>query len=278
MIFASDLDQTLIYSQPEDRAAELGSRIVIAELIDGKVRSYMSADAFQLLKELMAQLTFIPVTTRTLHQYFRIHLVSQILKPAYAVTSNGGNIVIDGQPDLEWQSHILNLVKQSSSHVEEVRRLMEQVLHPEWVISSSYCDELFFSHIVQRDKIPRQEVSQMIDELRRMGWNTSIQGRKIYVVPAAVNKRDAVAHLKTMLGDDKIIASGDSLLDQILLDFADYAIAPRHGELFRQEQLQQTGEYKFTEASGIFATDEILAYVQTLPNENHHSFRIKESS
>lgn len=278
MIFASDLDQTLIYSQPEDRAAELGNRIVIAELIDGKVRSYMSASSFQRLKELMAELTFIPVTTRTLHQYFRIHVMSQILKPAYAVTSNGGNIVINGQPDLDWQASILSRVKQSSSHVDEVRRLMDQVLHPDWVISSSYCDDLFFSHIVQRDKIPQLEVRQMIGELQRMGWNTSIQGRKIYVVPAAVNKRDAVAHLKMMLGNDKIVASGDSLLDQILLDFADYAIAPRHGELFRQEQIQKTGDYTFTEESGIFATDEILTFVQTLHNEHNQSFRIKESS
>ena len=49
MIFASDLDQTLIYSQPEERAEELGDRIITAELIDGKVRSYMSSSSYQLI-------------------------------------------------------------------------------------------------------------------------------------------------------------------------------------------------------------------------------------
>ncbi|NOU99650.1 HAD family hydrolase [Paenibacillus planticolens] len=278
MIFASDLDQTLIYSQPEDRATELGSRILIAELIDGKVRSYMSANSYHRLQSLMKELTFIPVTTRTLKQYDRIHLISQMLQPAYAVTSNGGNIVLNGQPDPEWHRAILARVQDSSVHVEEVRKLMDQVLHSDWVISSTYCDDLFFSHIVERDKIPQLEMRELSEELQRLGWTTSIQGRKVYIVPKAVNKRDAVAHLKQIIGDEKIVASGDSLLDQILLDFADYSLAPRHGELFRQEQLQGTGAYTFTEESGIFATDEIIEYVQAVHNKHNPAFRIKESS
>jgi hydroxymethylpyrimidine pyrophosphatase-like HAD family hydrolase len=278
MIFASDLDQTLIYSQPLERAEELGNRIITAELIDGKVRSYMSSSSYQLLQKLMAELVFIPVTTRTLQQYFRIHLISQMLTPTYAVTSNGGNIVIDGHPDLEWHASIVARVSESSVHVEDVRKLMDQVLNPDWVIGSSYCDELFFSHIVERDKMPREEVIEMSAELQRMGWNTSIQGRKVYVVPQAVNKRDAVAYLKQITGDDKVVASGDSLLDQILLDFADFSIAPRHGELFRQEQQQGAGNYTFTEESGIFATDEILKYVQAINIEQNNRFMIKESS
>lgn len=278
MIFASDLDQTLIYSQPLERAEQLGDRIVTAELIDGKARSYMSSSAYQQLQELMTELIFIPVTTRTMQQYFRIHLISQMLKPTYAVTSNGGNIVIDGHPDLEWQASILARVSETSAHVKDVNRLMKQVLSPEWVISSSYCDELFFSHITDRAKIPLQEVAEMSAELRRMGWNTSIQGRKIYVVPGAVNKGDAVAYLKQLTEEHKVVASGDSLLDQCLLDFADFSMAPRHGELFRQEQQQSTGSYTFTEVDGIFATDEILNYVKAVNRAQTNPFVIKESS
>ncbi|NQX68919.1 hydrolase [Paenibacillus alba] len=278
MIFASDLDQTLIYSQPLERAEELGSRIVLAELIDGKPRSYMSSSSYQQLQALMTELTFVPVTTRTMQQYWRIHVISQMLKPKYAVTSNGGNIMIDGQPDPDWQASMVGRVNETSVHVEDVRALMAQVLHPEWVINSTYCDEFFFSHIVQRDKMPLQEVSDMSAELQKMGWNTSIQGRKVYIVPQAVNKRDAVAHVKQLLGEDKVAASGDSLLDQVLLDFADYAIAPRHGELFRQQQLNPTGSYRFTEESGIFATDEILTYVQAVNQEHKIRFEIKETS
>lgn len=278
MIFASDLDQTLIYSQPLEHAEELGDRIITAELIDGKVRSYMSSSSYQLLQKLMTELIFIPVTTRTMYQYNRIHLISQMLKPTYAVTSNGGNILIDGQPDLEWQASVVARVSESSDHVQDVRILLDQVLSPEWVISSSYCDELFFSHIIDRAKLPLEEVTQMSAELQRMGWSTSIQGRKVYVVPQVVNKRDAIQHLKQLTGESQVVASGDSLLDRILIDFADYSIAPRHGELFRQEQLQSTGSYSFTEESGIFATDEILKYVESVNIEQTNLIIIKESS
>lgn len=278
MIFASDLDQTLIYSQPLERAEELGNQIIIAELIDGKVRSYMSSSSYQQLQKLMTELIFIPVTTRTMQQYNRIHLISQMLKPTYAVTSNGGNILIDGHPDLEWQASVIARVSESSDHVQDVRILLDRVLSPEWVISSSYCDELFFSHIIDRAKMPLEEVTQMSAELQRMGWSTSIQGRKVYVVPQVVNKRDAVQHLKQLTGERQVVASGDSLLDRILIDFADFSIAPRHGELFRQEQLQSTGDYSFTEESGIFATDEILKYVESVNIEQTNLFVIKESS
>ncbi|MDQ0901771.1 HAD family hydrolase [Paenibacillus sp. V4I7] len=278
MIFASDLDQTLIYSQPLERAEELGDRIITAELIDGKVRSYMSSSSYQLLQKLMTKLIFIPVTTRTMQQYNRIHLISQMLKPAYAVTSNGGNILIDGHPDLEWQASVVARVSETSEHVQDVRILLDRVLSPEWVLSSSYCDELFFSHIIDRAKIPLEEVAQMSAELQRMGWSTSIQGRKVYVVPQVVNKRDAVQHLKQLTEERQVVASGDSLLDQILIDFADFSIAPRHGELFRQEQLQSTGNYSFTEESGIFASDEILKYVESVNIEQTNLCIIKESS
>lgn len=278
MIFASDLDQTLIYSQPLERAEELGDRIITAELIDGKVRSYMSSSSYQLLQKLMTELTFIPVTTRTMQQYNRIHLISQMLKPKYAVTSNGGNILIDGHPDLKWQASVVARVSESSEHVQDVRILLDRVLNPEWVISSSYCDELFFSHIIDRAKMPLEEVTQMSEELQRMGWSTSVQGRKVYVVPQVVNKRDAVQHLKQLTEERQVTASGDSLLDQILIDFADFSIVPRHGELFRQEQFQSTGNYSCTEESGIFATDEILKYVESVNIEQTNLFVIKESS
>ncbi|TXK84796.1 HAD family hydrolase [Paenibacillus sp. N3.4] len=278
MIFASDLDQTLIYSQPLERVTELGNLIVPSELIDGRVKSYMSLRSYQMLQKLMTELLFIPVTTRTLDQYARVHLFSQMLKPAYAVTSNGGNIIVQGKPDLDWHASILARRSESSVPAQDVENIMGRVLSPEWVIGSRYCDELFFSHVVDRAKMPLQDVVDMGKELQKMGWNTSIQGRKVYIVPHAVNKRDAVAHIKQLTGEQKVVASGDSLLDQVLLDFADYAIAPRHGELFRQEQLHPTFMYTFTDASGIFATDEIMAYVQERQSDISKFLLIKEPS
>lgn len=277
MIYASDLDQTLIYSQPAERAEQLGDRILIAELIDGKVRSYMSRATYDRLQALMSELIFMPVTTRTIAQYERIHLISQIMKPQYAVTSNGGNILIDGNVDTEWRDLVKNGVRETSVPVEDALLVMNEVLGQDWVVSSSYCDELFFSHIVERDRMPVQEIADLSAQLQAMGWRTSVQGRKVYIVPQAVSKGGAVAHLKQMIGGRKVIASGDSLLDQSLLDMADFAIAPGHGELFRQEQMGQSGNYKFTQEAGIFAADDITSFVHATYNE-HKQLLIKEPS
>lgn len=277
MIYASDLDQTLIYSQPAEQAEHLGERIMVAELIDGKVRSYMSSSTYQRLQELMNELIFIPVTTRTIAQYERIHLISQILKPQYAVTSNGGNMLIDGNMDTEWRDLVRTRVSETSAPVEDVLPVMQAVLQQDWLISSSFCDELFYSHIVERDRMPVQEIADLSKQLKSMGWRTSVQGRKVYIVPEAVSKGAAVAHLKQILDGRKVIASGDSLLDQSLLDIADYAIAPGHGELFRQEQMTPSGIYRFTEESGIFAADDITAFVHSTHSE-HRKLLIKESS
>lgn len=277
MIYASDLDQTLIYSQPSERAEQLGDRILIAELIDGKVRSYMSRVTYDRLQALMGELIFMPVTTRTIAQYERIHLISQIMKPKYAVTSNGGNILIDGLVDTEWRDLVKNRVRETSLPVEDALLVMNEVLQQDWVVSSTYCDGLFFSHIVERDRMPVQEIADLSAQLLAMGWRTSVQGRKVYIVPQAVSKGGAVAHLKRMIGGLKIIASGDSLLDQSLLDMADFAIAPGHGELFRQEQMGQSGNYRFTQEAGIFAADDITSFVHSTYNEQKQLL-IKEPS
>ena len=65
----------------------------------------------------------------------RIHLISQILKPTYAVTSNGGNILVDGQPDLEWQASVVARVNESSEHVQDVRILLDRVLSPDALVT-----------------------------------------------------------------------------------------------------------------------------------------------
>ncbi|MNR12853.1 hypothetical protein D3C85_1292300 [compost metagenome] len=184
-------------------------------------------------------------------------------------------MLINGKVDTEWRDLVRTRVKESSAPVEDVLPLMNEVLQQDWLLSSSFCDELFYSHIVERDRMPLQAIADLSAQLQQMGWRTSVQGRKVYVVPEAVSKGAAVAHLRQVLGGRKVIASGDSLLDQSLLDIADFAIAPGHGELFRQAQAAQSGKYRFTEESGIFAADDITSYVHATHSE-HKSLLTKE--
>lgn len=277
MIYASDLDQTLIYSLRSGKISVIDDRMTPAEMKDEQIMSYISNRTLQSLEELSSKALFVPVTTRTIAQYKRIHIFQRQLQPKYAVTSNGGNILIHGVPDVVWNEAIHRRVEAESAPADDVKRLFERIATPEWVVGGSLCDGLFYSYRIHREHMPQKDVEELTHTLRDLGWSTSIQGRKIYFVPVGVNKRDAIIHLKQMLGLTTIIASGDSLLDQCLLDAADYAIAARHGELYKQQEMQPSGIYSFTEASGIYAADEIVDFVRDIMHRQERSQRGKIS-
>ena len=269
MIYASDLDQTLIYSTRSMGVPAESAGLVIAEQAEGKVLSYISNEALNLLHSLPRDLLFVPVTTRTIKQYKRIHLFQGVLNSTYAITSNGGNILVNGIVDEVWNRGIQKKVQQSAIAAEEARQYFEPIMNEEWVVSERFCDELFYVCVIQRDLMPLEAIMEKAEQVRAMGWEVSIQGRKVYLVPAVVNKRDAIAHIRQMNLGKPLLASGDSILDKCLLDYADYAIAPRHGELYNEYQRSSSSAaYRFTRHSGIFAADEILNYVHEIFKEN----------
>ncbi|ASA25281.1 HAD family hydrolase [Paenibacillus donghaensis] len=268
MIYASDLDRTLIYSRSAIGVPENSPGLIPAEIIDGVTVSYISQQALEQLQELVAaSLVFMPVTTRTIQQYKRINLFQETIIPDYAITSNGGNILIGGVVDQEWRSAVGSLVASGSAPAAEIVELVRSVVREEWLISERYCDELFYTFVVYRDLLPMDEITHMADRLATLGWKVSLQGRKLYVVPVAVNKSDAILHVRRTVRSEPMVASGDSLLDKSLLASADYAIAPCHGEIFAEQQSGLVkSSYPFTKQSGVFAGDEILQYVRMIYN------------
>ncbi|AIQ33474.1 HAD family hydrolase [Paenibacillus sp. FSL R5-0345] len=267
MIYASDLDRTLIYSLGAIGVPENTPGLIPAEIIEGKTRSYISQQALNQLLDLTTRVIFVPVTTRTVQQYKRINLFQETVIPDYAVTSNGGNILIGGVVDKEWRESIGRLVARHSAGAEEVRSYIKAVVREDWIISENYCDDLFYSFMVYRDQLPLDEITNLSDRLYNLGWRVSLQGRKLYAVPAAVNKSDAILHLRRTVRSEPMVASGDSLLDKSLLESADYAIAPCHGEIFAEQQSGLVkSRYPFTKESGVFAGDEILQYVNMIYN------------
>ncbi|MEC0172443.1 HAD family hydrolase [Paenibacillus graminis] len=267
MIYASDLDRTLIYSPSAIGVPEDSQGLVPAEIVDGKTVSYISQHALELLKDLAAKIIFMPVTTRTVAQYRRINLFQDTVIPDYAITSNGGNILVNGVVDQEWRAAVARLVERGSASAEEAGRLVRSVVRTEWIISERYCDELFYTFVVHRDLLPLDEITRLSEHLNSWGWKVSLQGRKLYVVPEAVDKSDAILHVRRTVNSGPMVASGDSLLDKSLLASADYAIAPCHGEIFAEQQAGLVKlEYPFTKQAGVFAGDEIMEYVQRLYN------------
>ncbi|MDN5861397.1 MAG: HAD family hydrolase, partial [Pseudonocardia sp.] len=91
------------------------------------------------------------------------------------------------------------------------------------------------------------------------GWQVSLQGRKVYAVPVPLTKSAAAREVLRRTGGATLLAAGDSLLDADLLDAADAAVRPAHGEL------ADTGwtrpHVAVTAARGGWAGEEILAWL-----------------
>jgi hydroxymethylpyrimidine pyrophosphatase-like HAD family hydrolase len=264
MIFASDLDRTLIYSRTAFWLTEESQAPV--RLIETKQEqeiSFMTAMAVSQLKELADRMLFVPVTTRTMEQYQRITLFREEIKPLYAITSNGGHVLVDGKTDQEWQLIMKQRLQDRCLSLEEiVERFEKELMHPEWVFSSRSADGFFYYCIIERELAPLSELQHFEEWLAKSGWLLYNQGRKLYLIPQAVNKSDAVEFVKSRTGSRRVAAAGDSVMDLEMLHRADLGISPIHGEIYGQ----RLGEFEdssilFTKQPGIRAAEEILRCV-----------------
>jgi len=259
MIFASDLDQTLIFSR--NSMGEIGEEeLVPVERDNGEIRSFMTREAYRLLRELDGRVLFVPTTTRIFRQYDRVFGLAEAVGYRYAIVSNGGRVLVDGVADAEWDERVRGDVRRESASSEEVKALFDGLARSEWILKESYCDDLFYSIIVRRDEIPDGWMGELAGSLDGLGWNASLQGRKIYLVPNSVSKGSAVRYVAELAGDKEICAAGDSLLDESMLLGAGLAMAPAHGELFRKYGGSHD-RIRFAGRSGIRAAEDILEAV-----------------
>lgn len=255
MIFASDLDQTLIYSERSKGDISLEDMVPV-ELYEGRYISYMTKLAMEKMEELQQLVEFVPVTTRIPAQYNRIFKIREQFRPRYAIVSNGGTVLMNDQTDQEWNEVVRESVKSHCAEHTEIIDLFNKIAESHWVKSSTLCDDLFYSIVVERDQLPLESLDELRLQIANLGWSYSLQGRKIYLVPEKVSKGAAIAYVNEKLGSRYIYAAGDSLLDESLLLAADYAISPSHGELRRTYASHP--HIQFTKHKGAWATEELL--------------------
>jgi len=255
VIFASDLDQTLIYSERAIGDIAPADRVPV-ELYEGRHISFMSAAALGKLGEVAERMKFVPVTTRTPEQYGRIFGLRERFDPEYAIVSNGGTILRDGRADAEWNAVVRAAVSAHCAGHEEIFGHFNALASADWVKSSRLCDGLFYSIVIERDKLPLDELEGLKERIGRLGWSYSLQGRKIYLVPEKVSKGAALAYVKERLSMSYVFAAGDSLLDESLLLSADCAFAPAHGEL--RNCYRSHPHIRFTRNTGAAAAEELL--------------------
>ncbi|MFC9967987.1 HAD family hydrolase [Nocardia ignorata] len=231
------------------------------EYYEGEPLSYMTTTAIARLRELAANAPVIPTTTRTIEQFQRIELPGAPWR--FAITSNGGNILVDGIPDPAWRLSIDDQVNATGATLASVGAELRSRISDSWVTKYREADALFCYLVVRPDAVPAGFLAEWGTWCRANGWSASQQGRKIYTMPDAVCKSLAVAEVRRRLTESgelsdgaRLFAAGDGALDARMLESADAAIRPRHGEL---EELAYTApNLTVTTTAGILAGAEIL--------------------
>lgn len=258
MIVCLDLDRTVIYSanalglHPSDADAPA---LRCVETYQDAPLSYLTEAAADLLHELHAHAVVVPTTTRTPEQLARVLLPGP--PPRYAIASNGGHLLVDGAPDPAWGELVAARLRGCAPIAE-----VDAHLHAEagaFVRTLREAPGLFLYAVVDRAALPAGWVAALADWCGPRGWTVSLQGSKVYLVPRPLTKSAAALEVRARVGGGPLLAAGDSLLDADLLDVADAAIRPAHGELaeigFVRDHLA------VTTTAGVRAGEELLTWL-----------------
>ncbi|MFL6558755.1 MAG: hypothetical protein ACJ8MO_21885, partial [Bacillus sp. (in: firmicutes)] len=215
--------------------------------------AYMTKLSYFALKELASTSLFIPVTTRTTEQFNRFLIFKEDIPLKYAITSNGANIIYQGKLMEDWSTHMMNrLTEESVTQAELLRKLKKEGFQFDGQIKQA--ENLFF-YFILNSLPPASDRKAINDVAVSYGWRISLQGRKLYFIPRAISKGDALDFICKREGMEVIAGAGDSILDWDFLKNCHYRFVPAHGELAR---VSATSNYSLTENHGVGAGEEIL--------------------
>lgn len=260
-VTAFDLDRTLIYSTASAGDPATLPPLRTVEHLDGEPLSKMTKTAWRLLGDLMAQAEVVPVTTRTQDQYQRVRFPAT---PRYAICANGGVLLVNGRRDHTWDAWA-SQVTTLAAPLHTVWLLMQQVAHKKWVKKTRTAEDLFcYLVATSRKDIPGTWLADFTAQVTHLGWTVSVQGRKVYAVPAGLSKATGLLRLRDLIADQhdqqvRVFSTGDSLLDAPMLTAADAAIRPAHGELHDQDW--HADGVAVTRETGALAGEEILGWM-----------------
>lgn len=216
-IFATDLDRTLIYS---NRTNENIDNLICVEHSNNKEITYMTEESLLLLNELKKKILLIPVTTRSVEQFKRISVVND---SNYAITSNGGTILKNGEILKDWETHI--------SHKLQDLDFTEPLKNSP--IDLKLIDNVFYYTIIDRTEPIKEYLNALPSE-----WHWTIQGRKLYIIPKIVSKEHALDYLLSTLKPTKIITAGDGQLDTDFIKLGQLQLVPKPSDAYSQLQNQ----------------------------------------
>lgn len=212
--FFSDLDNTLIFSH---RKKGVGDKILV-EYLNGKEQSYMPAELARLLTN-NQEIMLVPVTTRSIEQYIRIHGLSEIVHNEHALICNGGVLLIDGSVDDEWLRESNELSRIQSLEVQKaLKKVQEDGKATKLNVLQDFmfyfvCDDIDNYYCYLKKVVNLNDVFLEKDS------------KKIYVIASNINKGACVKRYIRRFGVKDFFTAGDSKFDISMLELESKAIA-----------------------------------------------------
>lgn len=216
IVFNTDLDNTMIYSYKH----EIGTDKKCVEVYQGREISFVTLKTYELLKRVQEKVLFVPTTTRTVEQYNRINLGIGI--PKYALTCNGGVLLVDGVEDPNWYQESLELVALSQAELKKAELLLENDQNRIFEVRN--IRDLF---LFTKCNLPKESVDNLRNQLDLAIVDVFHNGLKVYVVPKKLSKGNAVIRFRNMVNATKVIVAGDSEFDLSMFAEAMIGLAPK---------------------------------------------------
>ena len=239
--FVTDLDRTIVHAKNK------GFRCV--EYIGHKEITYMTDKSYSKLKELLEkeEFNFIPCTMRNIEQTLRIDFIKEY-KPEIIICSNGAQIYINGELDLEWDKRMKNLI--ISEEIDKQMNFIES-LNIDCIEIRNIED--FYITIKCKDI----NEAKMVYEVLKDKFEANIEiiqiRVKIFIIDKRINKINALDYLINKYELNNLITAGDSYVDK---DFTTRgkAILPKHASFRHNDAF-------ITEKEGIYSTEDLLDYI-----------------
>lgn len=260
MIYASDLDRTLIFSKGFLKLTDKATKCVDAK--DDAPISYMTIEAIEKLENIIKDndTYFIPVTTRSLEQYRR---VIPVQNSKYSIVANGGIILKNGKPWDTWNNIIKkDKIKYKTDYNEPVDLLKpyKRFFNKEEI---RFVDNVFVYVYLSCSNEDIQEVVNHVEKnIDLTKWHWTLQGKKLYIIPIYISKERALSYLKEYIerenkSKEYMITSGDGKLDLEFLKLGDEIIIPEKSEV-----LYYDSNLKYKSVGyGLEGTIEMLNYI-----------------
>lgn len=255
MIFATDLDRTMIYSEKFINKENMS---LVVGFQDGKTKSFMTRKAKLLLEELKKEITVVPCTTRARDQYERIPYFQDC---KYAICANGAIVLKDGVEDAQWkavmQENLLMCIKDMKKYKEELENSTFVRKQKVKVVDGYF---LFF------------RAENMLDCLMYLEKNVnkekfyySISTTKVYIFPKFVSKEEALRYVTDRIGDKDIVIAGDSDVDFQMMKLATKgAFIPVYGTATIENSINNV---TLIHDSGVLAGEFILQEIKKILDE-----------